>query len=200
LRLLPFPHHRTCGSAYGGSAGSAISRQLISESRASRNRHWAARWRMPDCSPASTDHEPSRRLRGQIFAPTPFPQFSKTYRPSLPLLPDRRPQPASGPLFKSFQHRGCLTPPEKYPSQPLRYWANSSAKPPKWRELSSHANSCRGRRANSPDVRCWEIGNGKRPRGSYDAWTVSLRRPRHRSDHRRHKELRRPEPLMSTLI
>jgi hypothetical protein len=41
LTAPPLPHHRTCGSAYGGSAGWATGRQSISESQASRSKHWA---------------------------------------------------------------------------------------------------------------------------------------------------------------
>src|SRR4051794_17714870 len=46
----------------------------------------------------------SRRLGGEFPADAPLPQFRKAYRSSLPLLPDRRPQPAPEPLLKILQH------------------------------------------------------------------------------------------------
>ena len=51
----------------------------------------------------------ARRLGGEIFAHSPFPQFSKSNRSPVPLLPDHRPEPVSGPLLKNLQHRRRLT-------------------------------------------------------------------------------------------
>jgi len=48
------------------------------------------------------------RFRGKVLAHASFSQFCKSCRATLPLLPDRRTQPASGPLFKVFQHTRCF--------------------------------------------------------------------------------------------
>src|SRR5579863_3357841 len=54
----------------------------------------------------------ARRLRGEIFAHSPFPQFREPDRTSLPLFPDRRAKPAPEPSFKLLQHRRRFALPE----------------------------------------------------------------------------------------
>src|SRR6185312_9996865 len=84
----------------------------------------------------------SRRSGGKVFIHVPLPQFGKPPRSSFPLLPDHRPQPASGPLLKTLQHRRCLAlakianpaakisaqflshPLHFHPSRPLRQFPN----------------------------------------------------------------------------
>jgi len=62
----------------------------------------------------------ARGLRGQIFAHTPFLPFREPYRSPLPLLPNRRPEPASGPLLKTLPHRRRLTFPQiTQPAPPI---------------------------------------------------------------------------------
>jgi hypothetical protein len=70
-------HHRTCGSIrrFGGLS---YGRQSISESRASRSRHWAARRQAPDCSPASTGRERSPPFARRDLCPLPVSAVPRT--------------------------------------------------------------------------------------------------------------------------
>lgn len=75
----------------------------------------------------SQSRNPERvEIGGGIFAHAPLPHFSEPRQTSLPLPPERGPQPAPGPLFTTFQPRRRLASAE-LPSQPRRYRASSSA-------------------------------------------------------------------------
>jgi hypothetical protein len=50
----------------------------------------------------------ARRCGGKVWAHSPFPQFGKSLRSALPLLPDDRTQSASGPLLEAFEHTRCF--------------------------------------------------------------------------------------------
>jgi hypothetical protein len=43
----------------------------MSESRASRSKHWGVQRKVPGCKPTARDRGTARRLGGEIFAYTP---------------------------------------------------------------------------------------------------------------------------------
>src|ERR1022692_2043591 len=53
----PLPHHRTCGSAYGGSADEAKTARSRVEARAWQSRHWAKQWPRRASWRCATDRE-----------------------------------------------------------------------------------------------------------------------------------------------
>jgi len=48
------------------------------------------------------------RLGGKVRSDAPLAKFRKPFAPTLPLLPEHRPQSTPEPLFKAIQHRRCL--------------------------------------------------------------------------------------------
>jgi len=105
----PLPHHRTCGSAYGGSV--RLSWSDIQQSRKTERVEVSDR---KSALQGGTVRQPPRPmgtaggLCRKVNADVPLTQSSKPHRASLPLLPDHGSQPSPDPLIQTTQHRGRL--------------------------------------------------------------------------------------------
>src|SRR6516225_10272249 len=91
----PLPHHRTCGSAYGGSANIAKSVRPAAEAQAEQSRRSAKQCsERESCDPPGAVGTAGRLCR-QIPADTPFAKLAEPCSSTLPLLPHHRPKPAA---------------------------------------------------------------------------------------------------------
>src|ERR1700693_4522067 len=105
----PLPHHRRCGSAYGGSEGYASPSKQARETKrvevsdGKRVRQGRTVRQMPRAVWAA------RRSCGELPTDPEMAQLRVPLLSAFPLLPDHGSQPTSYPFLQSFQQRGCLT-------------------------------------------------------------------------------------------
>ena len=105
----PLPHHRTCGSASGGSA--RLSQNNIQQSRKTERVEVSNR---EGQGQGGTVRQPPRAvgttggLCRKVRSDVPLAEPSKPHLAPLPLLPDGGSQPTANPLLQPLQHRRCL--------------------------------------------------------------------------------------------
>src|SRR6185312_1666288 len=84
----------------------------IRESRASRSKHWAVQSRVPDCSPASTDHGHYPPIERPGLYPHPVCEVRRTAPCPVSTASRSQTEACAATAVQAFQHRRRFTLPE----------------------------------------------------------------------------------------